>query len=92
MIFVSQPTEPHRMRNNPKGLMLNRILFKIPHGDETVLGLPAVESRWLVHELTHFTEKNHSPAFVKLMDERLPRWRELRKELNSFIAAPMEGD
>ncbi len=46
----------------------------------------------LVHELTHFKEKNHSPAFVKLMDERLPRWRELRKELNGFIAAPMEGD
>lgn len=53
-VFVSQPSESHRMRNNPKGLMLNRILFKIPHGDETVLGLPAVESRWLVHELTHF--------------------------------------
>lgn len=46
----------------------------------------------LVHELTHFKEKNHSPAFVKLMDECLPRWRELRKELNGFIAAPMEGD
>ncbi len=46
----------------------------------------------LVHELTHFKEKNHSPAFVKLMDERLPRWRELRKELNGFIASPMEGN
>ena len=54
MVFVSQPAEPHRMRNNPKGLMLNRILFKIPHGDETVLGLPPAESRWLVRELTHF--------------------------------------
>ena len=54
MVFVSQPAEPHRMRNNPKGLMLNRILFKIPHGDETVLELPPAESRWLVRELTHF--------------------------------------
>lgn len=54
MVFVSQPSEPHRMRHNPKGLMLNRILFKIPHGDETVLGLPPAESRWLVRELTHF--------------------------------------
>ncbi|MBR4615022.1 MAG: helix-turn-helix transcriptional regulator [Kiritimatiellae bacterium] len=53
-VFVSQPSEPHRMRHNPKGLMLNRILFKIPHGDETVLGLPPAESRWLVRELTHF--------------------------------------
>ena len=53
-VFVSQPAEPHRMRHNPKGLMLNRILFKIPRGDETVLDLPPAESRWLVHELTHF--------------------------------------
>ena len=42
------------MRHNPKGLMLNRILFKIPQGNETVLGLPPAESRWLVRELTHF--------------------------------------
>jgi AraC-like DNA-binding protein len=53
-VFVSRPDEPHRMRNNPKGLVLNRILFEIPHGDETVLDLPPAESRWLVHELTHF--------------------------------------
>ena len=53
-VFVSQPSEPHRMRHNPKGLMLNRILFRIPHGDETVLDLPSDESRWLVHEMTHF--------------------------------------
>ena len=29
-VFVSQPAEPHRMRHNPKGLMLYRILFKVP--------------------------------------------------------------
>ena len=44
----------------------------------------------VVHELTHFEVRNHSEAFVRLMDERLPRWRELRKELNGFISAPME--
>ena len=53
-VFVSQPSEPHRMRHNPKGLMLNRILFRVPHGNETVLDLPPAESRWLVRELTHF--------------------------------------
>ena len=53
-VFVSQPTEPHRMRNNPKGLMLYRILFKIPRPNEAILGLALDESRWLVHELTHF--------------------------------------
>ena len=46
----------------------------------------------VVHELTHFDVSNHSEAFVKLMDERLPRWRVLRKELNDFIAMPMEEE
>ena len=54
MVFVSQPTESHRMRSNPKGLMLYRILFKIPSKDETILGLPADESRWLVRQMTNF--------------------------------------
>ena len=53
-VFVSQPSEPHRMRSNPKGLMLYRILFKIPRKGETILGLPADESRWFVRQLTHF--------------------------------------
>ena len=53
-VFVSQPTEPHRMRHNPKGLMLYRILFRIPGEGENVLGLPADEGRWLVRQMTHF--------------------------------------
>ena len=53
-VFVSQPTEPHRMRHNPKGLMLYRILFRIPGEGESVLGLPPDESRWLVRQMTHF--------------------------------------
>ena len=54
MVFVSQPTEPHRMRHNPKGLMLYRILFRIPGEGENVLGLPTDEGRWLVLQMTHF--------------------------------------
>ena len=53
-VFVSQPSEPHRMRSNPKGLMLYRILFKIPKKDEAILGLALDESKWLVGELTNF--------------------------------------
>ena len=53
-VFVSQPMEPHRMRHNPKGLMLYRILFRIPGEGESVLGLPPDESRWLVRQMTHF--------------------------------------
>lgn len=53
-VFVSQPSEPHRMRHNPKGLMLYRVLFEIPKRGKTVLDLPPEESRWLVRCLTHF--------------------------------------
>ena len=53
-VFVSQPSEPHRMRHNPKGLMLYRILFQVPAADGSILGLLPDESRWLVKQLTHF--------------------------------------
>lgn len=53
-VFVSQPHEPHRMRHNPKGLMLYRILFGIPRRGETILDLPPGESRWLVKRLRDF--------------------------------------
>ena len=71
-VFVSQPDEPHRLRNNPKGLMLYRILFKIPQKDETLLGLPLDESRWLAKQMTHFPMRLF-PATerVKISFERL---------------------
>ena len=54
-VFVSRPDEPHRMRSNPKGLMLYRILFQIPALDEEpILGLLPDESQWLVERLLHF--------------------------------------
>ena len=53
-VFVSRPDEPHRMRHNPKGLMLYRILFRIPRRNERVLGLTVAESSWLTNGLEHF--------------------------------------
>ena len=44
----------------------------------------------IVHELTHFEVANHSKAFVRLMNGRLPHWRALREELNGFVGMPME--
>ena len=41
----------------------------------------------VVHELTHLKAHDHGDAFRKLMDERLPGWRELRKKLNSCHCA-----
>ncbi|MDX1923065.1 MAG: SprT family zinc-dependent metalloprotease [Alphaproteobacteria bacterium] len=37
----------------------------------------------LVHELCHFFERGHGPAFKKVMDKYLPNWRELRTALNN---------
>lgn len=53
-VFVSQPHEPHRMRHNPKGLMLQRILFQIPKKGKRVLDLPHCENTWLVQQLRRF--------------------------------------
>lgn len=38
-IFVSTPAQPHRMRHNPKGLLLYRILFRPPKAPERFVQL-----------------------------------------------------
>ena len=38
----------------------------------------------VVHELTHLKAHDHGAGFKALMDERLPEWRELRKNLAVF--------
>lgn len=39
----------------------------------------------LVHELTHLWERGHGERFRARMDAYLPRWRDLRRELNRRI-------
>ena len=36
----------------------------------------------VAHEYTHFAVHNHGPKFHALMDERLPGWQTLRRQLN----------
>lgn len=36
----------------------------------------------VVHEMTHYLERNHGERFTKLMDGFLPDWRSLRDRLN----------
>ena len=40
----------------------------------------------VVHELTHLKAPNHGALFYRLMDERLPGWQRLRRELNKGMA------
>ena len=53
-LFVSQPDSPHRRCNNPKGMFLYQILFRLPERGKTVLGLSAAESAALVNALRRF--------------------------------------
>lgn len=38
----------------------------------------------VVHELAHLIEHTHNERFVALMDQHLPKWRSIRKELNAL--------
>lgn len=39
----------------------------------------------VVHELVHLLEKSHNQVFKGYMDQFLPRWRTIRKELNEGL-------
>lgn len=44
----------------------------------------------VLHEILHLKINNHSKVFEALMDKYMPQWRSRRKELNDFIAMPIE--
>lgn len=46
----------------------------------------------VVHEFTHFAVHNHGRDFARLMTERLPAWRGLRKKLNSGTLRPIQSE
>lgn len=71
-IFASSPDEPHHLRNNPSGLKIYGILFKIPKGNKRILGLDRRGSEWIVRSLTHLPKRLYTgtPA-VKTSFERL---------------------
>lgn len=44
----------------------------------------------VLHELTHLKVQNHNKMFEALLTKYMPQWRARRKELNEFIALPIE--
>lgn len=44
----------------------------------------------VVHEMTHYQERNHGDRFTTLMDEHLPDWRSRRDQLNGAPLAHEE--
>lgn len=44
----------------------------------------------VVHEMTHYFERNHGERFTSLMDQYLPDWRRRREQLNGSPLAQEE--
>ena len=71
-MFISRPDEPHRRCDNPKGMMLYRLLFRLPPKGGHMLGLSRAESAHVAKailgmpfRLFHATERLKA-AFVRL--------------------------
>ena len=56
-MFVSAPDQPHRLKNNPKGLKIYRLLFTIPRYGARFLGLDMRESEWLARSLMNLPKR-----------------------------------
>lgn len=56
-IFVSKPDEPHRLKHNPKGLMLYRFLLALPRRGRSILGLDPSETEWIIRSYTHLPKR-----------------------------------
>jgi hypothetical protein len=39
----------------------------------------------VVHEMIHLIEKDHNENYKKILDEHIPRWKSVRRELNEII-------
>ena len=73
-VFISRPDEPHRRRDNPKGMSLYRMLFQLPPAGGRILGLSVHESAFIAKTLLclplrlfHSTVRLRK-AFRRLMD------------------------
>lgn len=56
-VFVSQPDEWHRLRTNPKGLIMYWLFFRFPKKGVRLMGLPSDESVWLEQALRAFPNR-----------------------------------
>ena len=73
-VFISRPDEPHRRCDNPKGMMLYRLLFRLPPQGGCVLGLSCAESAYIAKSILRMpfrmfqTTERLKAAFVRLFE------------------------
>lgn len=67
---------------HPLGTDHNRETRSIWFNVELAKKHPACLEYIVVHEMTHYFERNHGERFAGLMDEYLPDWRSRRDQLN----------
>ena len=103
-VFISRPDEPHRRCDNPKGMMLYRLLFRLPPKGTCVLGLSAKESAFVAQALLrlpfrlfHATKRLRA-AFVRLFavfdsreTNRLVHRLEMRNAAQELLLALIEA-
>ena len=103
-VFISRPDEPHRRCDNPKGMMLYRLLFSIPRKGGRILGLSTKESDYIVRTLQnattrlfHATARLRS-AFVRLFalfdspsGDRMLHRLEMRNAATELMLALVEA-
>lgn len=71
-VFISRPNEPHRRCDNPKGMMLYRLLFRVPPRGVRILGLSEAEGAYVAKSLLNaplrlfHATKRLKQAFVRL--------------------------
>ena len=46
----------------------------------------------VVHEMVHLLERHHNEKFITYMNHYLPRWRDIKKELNRLPVSHVEWD
>lgn len=57
-----------------------RILFNLELAKKPLEAIEYV----VAHELTHLLERRHNDIFIAHLDAHLPRWRQIREELNAL--------
>lgn len=46
----------------------------------------------ILHELAHFISPRHDAAFIAVLDEHMPTWRQVRSELNGLPLSAWPGE